>query len=118
MNGEAEGNRDKFVLKPKAFERVNEPLPQEASPAIEVRKILQDNLTSREAVAPLVLDLERKWSKRKRDYIFLLLVGNALIFILARFLPADPLMRVLGWSALGLYSVTLTWLMWGVMDDY
>ena len=118
MKDEAEPEIRKFELKPKPFETVNAPISAETSQPIKVESILRDNLAVREDSKPLVLDLNQKMPRRKRDYIVLLLGGNALLFLGITFLPDDPLMRTLGWSALGLYSAGLTWLMWAVMDSY
>ena len=118
MSDDAEPEPPKHVLKPTSFERVNAPLFEELSEPIEVKTILKDNLAVREAAAPFVLNLERKKSRRKRDYLFLLVGGGAAILLLKWALPPYPLLHVLGWSCLGLYSLGLTWLMWGVMDDY
>jgi hypothetical protein len=106
------------ALKPKPFETVNAPLSQEPSQPIRVEDILKDNLAVREAIAPLELDLERKISKRKRDYLFLLVAGNLAILVVIYFLPRDPLLRTLGYSMLALYTFALSWIMWAVMGDY
>ena len=106
------------VLKPKPFETVNAPLAQETSQPIRVEDFLKDNLAVRETVAPLKLNLERKISKRKRDYLFLLVAGNLAILVVMYFLPRDPLLRMLGYSTLALYSLALSWIMWAVMGDY
>ena len=108
----------KFVLKPKSFERVNAPVPHEPSDSIKVEAILKQNLSSREEFSPLILDLTKKVSRRKRDFLALLAIGNGLILSVMLLLPSDPLFRTLGWSASGLYSAGLSWLVWGVMDDY
>jgi hypothetical protein len=118
MKDEPEPESRKFELKPKPFETVNAPISSEASEPIKVESILRDNLAIREDHKPLVLDLNQKMPRRKRDYLLLLVVGNALLFVGIQFLPNDPLLHTLGWSAMGLYSAALTWLMWAVMDSY
>jgi hypothetical protein len=118
MSENAEEDRAKFVLKPKTFESVNAPLTEEVTKPIDVHAILQGNLATRGAVPPLVLNFEKKLSRRKRDYLILMIAGNALLLLLMSFLPKDPLIRVLGWSGLALYSAGVSWVIWGVMDDY
>jgi len=118
MEDDAERVREKFELKPKPFEMVNAPLSQEPSEPIQVEKILRDNLKIGNEAKPFVLDLEKKTSRRKRDYILLMVGGNAVILLLFSFLPHDPLVRLFGWSAVGLFSLAVTWVMWGVMDNY
>ncbi|MEO7598178.1 MAG: hypothetical protein ABIV50_04555 [Opitutus sp.] len=118
MNADAEPENRKFELKPKPYEKVNAPISAESSEPIKVESILRDNLAVRETSRPLVLDLNQKMPRRKRDYLILLIGGNALLLLGISFLPKDPLLHTLGYSALGLYSVALTWLMWAVMDSY
>ena len=111
-------NREKLEPGQHTFERVNAPLAEEKTESIKVDQILRDNLRLGEAAKPIELDLTKRTSRRKRDYLLLLAVGNALIIFAFSLAPKDPLLRVLAWSSLGLYSAGLTWLMWGVMDDY
>ena len=118
MSENAGQDRANFVLKPKTFESVNAPLKDEPTKPINVHTILQDNLAARPNVAPLVLNFDKKLSNRKRDYLILMFVGNALLLVLMHFLPKDPLIRVLAWSGLALYSAAVTWIVWGVMGDY
>ena len=107
-----------FGLKPKEFEKVNAPVPEEPSAPIRVEDILQQNLAVRETVKPLELDLETKMSRRTRDYLFLLIGGDVLILIGMFFTAKDPTLRVLGFSALALYSLGITGFCFLIMDRY
>lgn len=107
-----------FGLKPKEFEKVNAPTSQEPTPPIRVEDILQQNLTVHETVKPLELDLETKMSRRTRDYLFLLIGGDVLILIGMFFTAGDPVLRILGFSALGFYSVGITAFCFLIMDRY
>jgi hypothetical protein len=118
MEEDTEQDRAKFVLKPKSFESVNVPLAEEPTKPIEVHTILQENLAVREAVTPLILNFEKKSSRRTRDYLILMAMGNGLILLVMNFLPRDPAFRTLGGTGLFLYSAGVTWVMWGVMDNY
>jgi len=118
MSENAEHDRANFVLKPKTFESVNAPLKDEPTKPIDVHTILKDNIHAHRGVAPLVLNFDKKLSHRKRDYLVLMIVGNAVLLVLMYFLPKDPLIRVLAWSGLALYSAAVTWIIWGVMDHY
>ncbi|MEO6002585.1 MAG: hypothetical protein ABIZ04_16005 [Opitutus sp.] len=118
MADDPKPKREKLEPGQHTFERVNAPLSEEKTEPIKVDQILRDNLRVREETKPFELDLRRQTSRRKRDYLLLLAGGNALIVLAFSFAPKDPLLRVLCWSSLALYSLGLTWLMWGVMDDY
>lgn len=118
MSENAEQDRANFVLKPKTFESVNAPLKDEPSKPINVHTILKDNAHVHRAVAPLVLNFDKRLSNRKRDYLILMIAGNAALLVLMHFLPKDPLIRLLAWSGLALYSAAITWIIWGVMGHY
>lgn len=106
----------RYRLKPKEFARTNEDANRRTQP-IQVEKILQENLRQA-AAAEEELDLRRKPSRRRRDYYLLLLAGNGGLLALLAWLPSDPLIRLFVYSAMGVYSVALTWVMWAVMSDY
>ena len=79
----------------------------------EVHAILRDNLARANAaglneVAP---PAPRK-SRRKRDYLLSLLIGNVLLIVGTTINP------VFGVAGLILFNVGITWIMWVVMDDY
>lgn len=81
--------------------------------ANEVHAILQDNLTRANAAGlnDVVVPPKRK-SRRKRDYVVSLLVGNAVLLVGTIINP------VFGGAGLIIFNVGLTWIMWFVMDDY
>ena len=84
-----------------------------ANRANEIHAILQDNLTRANAAGlnDVVMPVKRA-SRRKRDYIVSLLVGNAVLVVCTIINP------VFGGAGLVLFNVGLTWIMWFVMDDY
>ncbi len=79
----------------------------------EVHAMLRDNLAHANAaglndVAPQ----PRRKSKRTRDYLLLLVSGNAIIAL------GFILQPVFAGAGLVLFNIGLTWIMWVVMGDY
>lgn len=105
-----------YKFKPTEHRRVSESDKQEHPEAIEVEKILRENLAAEEAKRARHSPPETWRSRRTRDYVLLLAIPNALIGALILFLPRHPLVPVFGYSLMALYSLGITWIMWVVMD--
>ena len=112
----------KYTLKPREFERLNAPPPPEATDHFpienDVHQILRENKAVAERAGLNELVLKKVVSRRKRDYWFMLIAGNAFIVggvAIARF---NPISLVFGLAGVVMLSLALTWLMWFVMDDY
>jgi hypothetical protein len=76
--------------------------------------VARDNAAGLNNLSPL----PKKRSRRKRDY-WLLLISVNLFFAFAALGPyANPLTLIYGVAGFILYTISLTWVMWGVMDDY
>ena len=141
---EGETPRREFRLKPTEFERANRPAdafgdnaasdtrqiyreanarsPSAAAPAPaenEVQAILRDNVARAQAAGlDEVIPQRRRPSRRKRDYWLMLGVGNLLVVGAVLGLHQNAVTLVFGLSAVVLFTLGLTWVMWAVMDDY
>lgn len=81
----------------------------------DVHAILRENLAKADAAG--LNDLApkpRRRSRRKRDYFFLLIVGN----LVGGGLFAWQQGNIVVLAGMGLFNISLTWTMWFVMDDY
>ena len=92
-----------------------------ASPARpnEVQTILRDNLARADAAGLNALAPKpRRASRRRRDYLVLLLPVNGFFAFWAFGPYANAATFVYGLGGMALYSTALSWVMYGVMDDY
>lgn len=85
----------------------------------DVHALLAQNAAHAEAAGlNTVSPPKPRRSKRRRDY-FLLLVPVNLFFAFWAFGPfANPMTLVYGLGGMALFTAGLSWLMFGVMDDY
>lgn len=85
----------------------------------EVHALLRENLARADAAGLNdVSTAPKKASRRKRDYWVLMIAGNALFGTMALLGRGAPVMFVYGLAGCALLTAGLTWVMWGVMDDY
>ncbi len=85
----------------------------------DVHGVLQENLARANAAGLNDVDLTpRPPSRRKRDYWFCLVAGNAFIVGLVLRLGLNPMTVMFGFGGVIVFSVGLTWIMWFVMDRY
>jgi hypothetical protein len=97
------------------FEKVNRP---DQGPEIEVKEILQDiRQAERDAGRDFIDVAPAKVSKRSRDFWFMLIAGNAVLYGSA-FYMANTTSWVFAIAGSGLYSWGLIWTMYSVMDRY
>jgi hypothetical protein len=94
-------------------------IPSAATPAPphpgpnEVHTILRDNLARADAAGLNdVVPKPPRPSRRKRDYLLSLLIGNAVLLI------ATVISPIFGGAGLIIFNTGVTWIMWFVMDDY
>tara|TARA_R110002111_G_scaffold112223_4_gene172027 strand:+ start:740 stop:1093 length:354 start_codon:yes stop_codon:yes gene_type:complete len=117
MDDSLENQKPKLDLKSKSFERVNHPTSQEDTAPLSVHEILaQNHAIEAEHEKPLVLN--KKPTRRRKDYIIVLLLGNGLIVLTVAILPVNVVTLVYGFSGVVLYTIGLTWVMWAVMSNY
>jgi hypothetical protein len=92
---------------------------QPANRANDVHTMLQENLAKADAAGlNEVTPRRRRPSRRKRDYFLLLIPINA-FFAFWAFGPwANAVTFVYGIGGIALFTAGLSWVMWGVMDDY
>jgi hypothetical protein len=117
MSDPGAGDEPKFTLKEKTFERVNMPATESASPPHDVYQILKQNKTIADSTAE-PLDLTPRRSRRTRDYLMVMVLGNAAIIGAILVLPKNAVTLAFGFSGAVLYSVGISWVVWVVMDDY
>jgi hypothetical protein len=148
VSDESDPPRKFYGLKPKEFETVNPPassapvdsLPtsvqdhiREANRVVvpatpstptaprdnDVQAMLRDNLARANAAG--LNDLQPKVkrpSKRKRDYWLLFTTVNAVLAYVA-FRPGAGIVELAyGVAGMLLFTITLTWTMWFILDDY
>jgi len=142
---EPEAPRREFRLKPAEFERVNRPAEEHGENApIDVRQHLRrasgpppravptatrtendvhGHLRTNAAQAEsaglnAVIPQPRRPSRRKRDYWLVLVGGNGLFASAAIFAHRDIVTLVFAFSGIILFSISLTWIMWVLLDDY
>lgn len=85
----------------------------------DVHQVLAGNLAAANAaglndVAPR----PKRRSRRKRDYILLMITVNAFFAFWAFGPYANAMTFVYGLAGIVLFSISLSWVMFGVMDDY
>ena len=143
---EPEAPRREFQFKPTEFERTEPPpgtpthaqpvdlrqiyraanapaTPPPSTPPVQaendVHAILRANLAANDAKGLNAVTLEkRRVSRRKRDY-WTLLTLVILVFGGAMYLSRGaPIPLMFAFSGLIFCCVALTWIMWGIMDDY
>jgi hypothetical protein len=78
MNDSSEQEKPKFVYKPKSFETINKPASQDDTPPPSVHEILAQN-RKEEAKHEKPLVLNKKPTRKRKDYVISLILGNGLI---------------------------------------
>ena len=94
-------------------------VPAAAKPANDVQALLRDEAARRRAAGgDVILPPPRRRSLRTRDFWLLLLTVNG-FFAFAAFGPYRNAMTfVYGVAGMILFTISLVWVMWFVMDDY
>jgi hypothetical protein len=105
-----------YSFKPTEHRRLSEKDKSENPEAIEVKKILRDNLAAENARLAARPPPPAWRSRRLRDYALLVTLPNAIIGLAIFLLPRHPLIPVFGLSLVALYTLGITWIMWVVMD--
>lgn len=112
-----ESSPPKFTLKPKAFDPVNAPASEPAATPTSVHQILdQNNRVAAEFEKPL--EFRPRPNQRRKDYLVLMLIGNGLIGLAIVLLPRNILITAFGLAAMVVFSLAVTWVLYGVMDRY
>lgn len=113
MADDSDPPRKFYGFKPKEFDRANPDARRASHDPNDVRAVLRENLhRANEAGLNDVVFAPPRRSKRKRDYIFAMIVGNMALAICTIISP------LFGGAGIVIYNVGITWVMWGVMDDY
>ncbi|MEX0325392.1 MAG: hypothetical protein AB3N33_04820 [Puniceicoccaceae bacterium] len=99
----------------KVAERPYSTLEADHAP-VDARQILQEN--TEKGLANESFTITERPRRKRRDYLVLMVLGNLLLLIpLLLFLP-NLFISVSCLSGMVLYSVGISWVMWGVMGDY
>jgi hypothetical protein len=87
--------------------------------ANDVHGHLRTNLESANAAGlNKIIPLAPRPSKRKRDYLLLMVVGNGGFLSLAAIGHSNPMLLVCGVSGAMVFTLGITWIMWVLMDRY
>jgi len=82
---------------------------------IDVRDILQENLRNANEKP---IEFERTSSRRNRDYVILMIVGNLLLTGLLMLGSRNAVSVIFFVSGLTVFNVALAWVMLAVISDY
>jgi hypothetical protein len=96
-------------------EHVNRP-DNVAVPTVD--EMLRANLARQESAVPELLKPVASPNNRRRDYLFLMIGGNAVGVVAAFLVPATPLILVPLLAFLVVYNLGITWILYGVMTRY
>jgi hypothetical protein len=95
--------------------------PAAAPPSVnDVQAIVQTNAAKEHAAGlnDVAMGRPRQPSRRKRDYITTLLLGNGVILFFTAFAGINAISLLFGFAGVILFSSSATWVIWQVMDDY
>lgn len=111
--------RKNYGLKPRAFERVNTSAgDQQKSTEHDVPAMLRQNRAIAQQAGLNEVKIKTVRSRRKRDYWTALTAGNLLILGLLAIGQINVVSVIFAFSGIILLSVSLTWVIWVVPDDY
>jgi hypothetical protein len=108
----------KYGMKPREFERLNPPGPAGKGAEHDVFAILQQNRSVEQRKGLGEVEIRETRSRRKRDYWLVLIGGNLLIVGLVALGRFNLISVLFGLAGVVILSLTITWIMWFVMDDY
>lgn len=118
----AEGRIDvrDLALLAKVKPAATPPPPKPAGPASDVHAMLSENLAVANAAGlNRVAPTQGRPSKRKRDYVIVMVAGNGGLLTLFAVVIGFNLFSCLFLAAgMIFFSSAATWIMWHVMDDY
>ena len=86
-------------------------------PESDVVKMLRANHEARKAVETPI-DPAKPKNRKRRDYILVMVAGNAFLIGLFWFLPSNAVTAIFALSGIVLFSIGVTWAFFMVMSDY
>jgi hypothetical protein len=111
--------RKHYGLKPREFDRLNAAgKAPEKSTEHDVFAMLQQNRAVEKQLGKDEIEIKEIKSRRKRDYWLILIGGNLLIIGMVAVTRFNPISLMYGFSGIVILTLSLTWVMWFVMDDY
>ncbi len=119
MLGDYDKKRTKLELKLKSLDLLDDHELEKSAlkPAPGVRSGPEAPAAEEEAPPPAPVSTKRR-SRRRRDYWLLMIAGNAVFLTFAGLFPTNIMAVAYGLLGAIIYSAALTWLMFGVLDDY
>ncbi|WP_221030548.1 hypothetical protein [Actomonas aquatica] len=101
--GEASPDHDVWALRQAAGDGTRPPLPGDDPDALEF---------------PDLEPIEIRPSRRRRDYWFLMILGNSVLGLITFFGWGNPFLQACGLGGMAAYTLSLTWVMWFVISRY
>jgi hypothetical protein len=80
--------------------------------------MLQQNRAVEQELGQDEIEIKQVKSRRKRDYWLVLIGGNLSIIGVVAIARFNPISLIYGFSGIVILTLSLTWVMWFVMDDY
>lgn len=84
----------------------------------DVYALLHQNRSVEKRLGLDEIEIRKIRSRRWRDYLIMLVAGNALIVGLMGFGNINVISMLFAFGGVIVFSVSLTWIMWQVMDKY
>jgi hypothetical protein len=112
--------RKYYGLKAREFEHLNAPgKAPEKSTEHDIFAMLEQNRTIEKQLGKDVIEIApKKKSRRKSDYWLVLIGGNLIILVMVAVARFNLFSLLFGGSGMIILTLSLTWVMWVVMDDY
>ena len=84
----------------------------------DVYAVLDRNRTVEQRHGLDEVEIRPKKSRRKRDYWLVLIGGNLAIVALVAVARFNPISAIFGLAGMVILTVSATWIMWFLLDDY
>jgi hypothetical protein len=84
----------------------------------DVFAVLEENRSRERQLGKDEIVIKQIKSKRRRDYLLLVVLGNLLIVALVALGGFNPISMIFGLAGIIMLSLGATWIMWFVMDRY
>jgi uncharacterized membrane protein YcjF (UPF0283 family) len=112
--------RKHYGLKARQFEHLNAPdKAPEKSTEHDIFAMLEQNRSVERQSGKDEIEIKpKRKSRRKRDYWQVLIGGNLLIFGIVAIARFNLISLLFGFSGVIILTLSLTWVMWFVLDDY